>query len=156
VSKKPKITRCNRVDSRRPYYNPKHQVSKLEALLKMVSEPSAPIQRALPVRRPGTAKQLEVDDVQTLITGYQAGATVYDLGRQLGIDRRTVSQILHRHDVPIRGRLSPEQVADARRLYEDGWSLARIGQKFDTTANTVRKRLLECGVAMRDTQGRAR
>lgn len=35
------------------------------------------------------------------------------------------------------------QVAE---LYQVGWSLARIGEKFGTTAKTVRARLLEIDV----------
>lgn len=52
--------------------------------------------------------------------------------------------------------LSDEQVTDAERSYQQGWSLARIGNHMDVTADTVRKRLLERGVTMRDTQGRPR
>lgn len=49
---------------------------------------------------------------------YQAGATVYQLGERFGIDRRTVSVILHRHDVPMRRRgLSPHEVDEAVQLY---------------------------------------
>jgi hypothetical protein len=33
---------------------------------------------------------------QQVIAGYQAGATVYQLGNQFGIDRKTVSRILRR------------------------------------------------------------
>jgi hypothetical protein len=35
---------------------------------------------------------------------------VYELGARFGVERRTVSNILHRHDVPMRRRgLSPDQ-----------------------------------------------
>ena len=47
---------------------------------------------------------------------------------RFGIERRTVSNILHRHGVPMRRRgLSPDQVDDAIHL-DLGWSLARVGQ----------------------------
>jgi hypothetical protein len=42
------------------------------------------------------------------------------------------------------------------RLYHQGWSLSRIGNRMNVTADTVRKRLLERGVPMRDTHGRPR
>jgi hypothetical protein len=42
--------------------------------------------------------------MQKLIAGYQAGATVYQLGERFGIERRTVSEILHRHRIPMRRR----------------------------------------------------
>ncbi|WP_425301637.1 helix-turn-helix domain-containing protein [Nocardia farcinica] len=58
--------------------------------------------------RPRRARQLDADEVAELITGYQAGATVYELAARFGIERRTVSNILHRHEVPMRRRgLSP-------------------------------------------------
>jgi DNA-directed RNA polymerase specialized sigma24 family protein len=145
------------VDTRGPYSNTTAQVSELEALLRKLPDRSVPVQRAPRGPLPGTARQLEPDEVQELIAGYQAGATVYELGKKFGVNRKTVSQILHRHDVPMRRRgLAPEQVDEAVRLYEQGWSLARIGQKFDVDATTVRRRLQERGVRMRDVQGRTR
>ncbi len=105
----------------------------------------------------GLAQQLDDDQVQKLIEGYTSGATVYELGDQFGIERRTVSTILHRHRVPMRRRgLSTEQIDDAVRLYHQGWSLARIAGRMDVAAGTVRQRLHERGVTMRDTHGQPR
>lgn len=82
---------------------------------------------------------------------------MYELGDRFGIEQRTVSAILHRHDVPMRRRgLTDDQVGDAKKLYHQGWSLARIGTHMDVTADTVRKRLLERGVTMRDIHRRPR
>lgn len=39
-----------------------------------------------------------------LIAGYESGSTVYELAEVFGIDRRTASAILHRHDVAMRRR----------------------------------------------------
>ena len=83
--------------------------------------------------------------------------TVYQLGDRFGIDRRTVSQILHRHGVPMRRRgLSPEQIDEAVQLYDGGWSLAWIGERLGVNPSTVLARLRERGVRMRDTHGRVR
>jgi hypothetical protein len=104
-------------------------------------------------------RHYRLDDAQTqqLIASYQAGSTVYQLANQFDIERRTVSAILHRHNVPMRRRgLTDDQIDDAERLYRQGWSLARIGNRMDVTADTVRARLLERDVAMRDPQGRPR
>ncbi|MGH4013864.1 MAG: hypothetical protein ACRDSL_08020 [Pseudonocardiaceae bacterium] len=91
------------------YYNTKHQVSELESLVRKLPDSSNPRGPARRGRIPGSARQLDSQQVQDLITGYAAGATVYQLGEQFGIDRRTVSQILHRHDVSMRRRgLSPD------------------------------------------------
>ena len=105
----------------------------------------------------GLARQLDDEQVQQLIVGYTSGATVYELGTQFGIERRTVSAILHRHDVPMRRRgLSEEQIDGAVRLYHQGWSLARIGGRMDVADGTVRQCLRERGVTMRDTRGQPR
>lgn len=50
--------------------------------------------------------------------------------------------------------LTDEQAEDAERLYHQGSSLARIGDRMDVAADTVRKHLLDRGVTMRDTHGR--
>ena len=99
--------------------------------------------------------RLDPDQTQQLIASYRAGSTVYQLAEEFGIERRTVSAILHRHDVPMRRRgLTDDQIDDAERLYHHGWSLARIGDRMNVTADTVRTRLLERGATMRDTHGR--
>lgn len=62
----------------------------------------------LPPRR---ARRLDQDQVRVLIQGYIAGATTYELGDRFGIDHRTVSAILHRHNIPMRRRgLSPDKL----------------------------------------------
>jgi hypothetical protein len=83
-------------------------------LLRKLPDPTTPAPP--PIDRPklSRARQLNADQVKELIAGYQAGATVYELGARFGVERRTVSNILHRHDVPMRRRgLSPEHVDDA-------------------------------------------
>jgi hypothetical protein len=102
-------------------------------------------------------RQLDQDHVQMLIRDYVAGATTYELGNRFGVDRRTISAILHRHDVPMRRRgLSSDQSDEAIRLYGLGWSLARIGRRFSVDPTTVLNRLRQRGVRTRDTHGRAR
>ena len=50
---------------------------------------------------------------------YTTGATTCELGARFGIDRRTVSAILHRNGVDMRRRgLSHGQIDDAIRLYK--------------------------------------
>jgi DNA-binding CsgD family transcriptional regulator len=145
------------VDPGGAYYNPTAQVSELEALLKRLPDPSVPCPRTPSEPLPGTAKQLDADQVQELVAGYRAGATVYQLGERFGIDRKTVSLVLRRHDVPMRRRgLSAEQIDEAVQLYGEGWSLARIGRKLGVDPTTVLSRLRERRVRTRDAQGRER
>jgi DNA-binding CsgD family transcriptional regulator len=100
---------------------------------------------------------LTESDVDDLVAGYEAGATVYELAERFGIHRATVSEHLHRRGVGMRGAgLREEQVEVAVRLYEQGWSLARTGARLGCTGNTVRFALLRRGVRMRDAHGRER
>ena len=139
------------------YYNTTQQVSELESLVRRLPDASKPLREARRGRLPGSARQLDSQQVQELIAGYKAGATVYELGNRFGIDRRTVSTILHRHDVPMRRRgLSADQIDEAVRLYEEGWSLIRIGKWMAVDPTTVLARLRQRGVRMRNTQGRER
>jgi lambda repressor-like predicted transcriptional regulator len=107
--------------------------------------------------KPQQARQLDADRVTELITGYQAGATVYELAARFGIERRTVSNILHRHEVPMRRRgLSPDQVDTAIHLYKLGWSLARVGNHLNVNHTTVLAALRRRGIPTRDPHGRVR
>ncbi len=82
---------------------------------------------------------------------------MYELAARFGTERRTVSNILHRHAVPMRRRgLTPDQVDTAIHLYKLGWSLARIGDHLGVAHTTVLTKLRERGVQTRNTHGRHR
>jgi Mn-dependent DtxR family transcriptional regulator len=145
------------VDLGGSYYNSKVQVSALESLIRKLPSLDAPVKPSPKRPKPGRARQLDGEQLQRLIEGYQAGATVYELGKRFRISRQTVGKILKCEGVTMRRRgLSPEQVDEAVRLYESGWSLARIGERMNVDPTTVLNRLRERGVRMRDTQGRER
>jgi hypothetical protein len=145
------------VDLGGTYYNTKPQVEALEALLRKLADPTEPAPPPADRPKQRRARRLDADQVQELIASYEAGATVYELGTRFGIERRTVSNILKRHDVPMRRRgLSPEQVDDAIHLYNLGWSLARVGKHLGVDHTTVLTKLRERGIPTRDTHGRPR
>src|SRR5918997_5022702 len=96
------------------HYNTNTQVEALETLLRKLPGPTTPAPPSTDRPKPGRARQLDANQTQALIQGYTAGATTYELGARFGIDRRTVSTILHRHGVDMCQRgLSPSQVDDA-------------------------------------------
>jgi hypothetical protein len=145
------------VDLRGTYYNTNEQVEALETLLRKLPNPTAPAPPSTARPKLGRARQLDANQVQALIQGYTAGATTYELGDRFGIDRRTVSAILHRQGVDMRQQgLSPDQVEDAIHLYNSGWSLARIGEHLSVDPTTVLNRLRKRGIPTRDTHGRPR
>ena len=136
------------------YYNTKALLSNLESLIRKLPDASARPSPRPDRRVPGTARQLDAEQVEWLIANYRAGATVYQLGEQFGIDRRTVGAILKRNGVVTRGSgLSPAQVDEAVELYESGWSLARIAEQVGVTPTTVHRRLRDRGVRMRAARG---
>ena len=145
------------MEARGAYSNTKDQVTALETLRQKLPDLCAPAQATPKRTKPDRTRRLPDAQVRQLIEGYKSGATVYELGDQFGIERRTASAILHRHGVPMRRRgLSDEQIADAVRLYHQGWSLARIAAHMGVAAGTVRQRLHERGVPILDTQGQPR
>lgn len=145
------------VDLGGTYYSTKPQVEALEALLRKLPDPTKPTPLPADRSKPRRARRLDTDDVQELIAGYQAGATVYELGPRFGIERRTVSAVLRRHGVPMRRRsLSIDQVDTAIHLYVLGWSLARVGEHLGVDPTTVLNSLRRRGVRTRDARGRHR
>jgi hypothetical protein len=77
-----------------------------------------------------------------------------ELGVEFGIDRRTVSIHLRRAGVSSRrGGLDLDQVHEAARLYEAGWSSGRLAQRFDVSADNVLKALRTTGVTIRPRRG---
>jgi hypothetical protein len=140
------------VDLGGAYYNPKPQLEALEKLLRKLPDPTAPAPPPTKQRKPERIQHLPPDQVEKLIAGYQAGATVYELGAQFKIDRKTVSRTLRRHHIPMRRTsLRPEQINQAARLYQDGWSTAHIAKHLNTHQRTVQRRLAEKNVTMHGT-----
>jgi hypothetical protein len=77
-----------------------------------------------------------------------------DLSRRFRVHRTTISDCLHKLAVPLRRQgLQEDDLSEAARLYGEGWSLARIGTKYECNAETVRQGLLKYGVVMRPRRG---
>jgi hypothetical protein len=56
------------------------------------------------------------------------------LAERFGIHRSTVTAVLQRHGVELHQvGLSDEEVAEACRLYPDGWSLAGLAERTTST-----------------------
>lgn len=75
------------VDPRGHYSNIKLQVRQLESLRQQLPSLDAPIRRSSERRNPGRARRLSEAQVEELVAGYNAGATVYELGERFGISR---------------------------------------------------------------------
>lgn len=112
-------------------------------------------QSRVPHAHPKRAIQLNTVQLARLVTGYQAGATVYELAAEFGITRATVSEHLKRQSIQMRLRPPTAETIDVIvRLYEQGLSMVRVGERTGVTAGTVLKYLRAGGVQTRDTHGR--
>jgi lambda repressor-like predicted transcriptional regulator len=72
------------------------------------------------------------------------------LARDFQVHRTTIAGCLRQLGIAIRqlGLQQPD-VERAARLYNQGWSLTRLGEHFGCDAETVRKELRSAGLVMR-------
>jgi hypothetical protein len=102
-----------------------------------------------------TQVRLDPHQAQELAAAYRDGNATKDLAVRFGIHRATVTAVLQRLGVDLRQRgLTDEQVAEVCRLYPEGWSLARLAERYDVDDMTVRRYLLLEGVVMRSPHER--
>ena len=95
-------------------------------------------------KRPRQNQTLLSDDqVAALVAAYLAGLTLDDLASEFGIHQRTAAAHLDRRGIPRRRHgLSPAQIAETKDLYQEGWSLDQIADRFDVWP---RASLISCG-----------
>ena len=79
-------------------------------------------------------RRLGLSTVLALIEAYEAGSTTAKLAERYGISRTAVKDLLHAHGVTVRrpAELNARDVYKAARLYESGWLLREIAEKFDS------------------------
>lgn len=64
--------------------------------------------------------------------------------------RTTVAVHLRRRSIPVRrGKLTGKQVPEIGDLYEQGFTLAEIGGRFDMGQDTARRAVLHAGGTIR-------
>jgi hypothetical protein len=83
-----------------------------------------------------------------IVAAYHSGATSRQIAAQFRVSRQTVVRQLRANNVPVRRTepLSPAAVQEVLRLYESGWSLARVGERFHRSASGVQWILIRAGV----------
>jgi len=88
-------------------------------------------------------KRLNQAQIDLLTQRYLDEKTVYELGVEFGIARQTISLILKRNGVPMRRHgLREEQHREVTALREQGWSYARLGERFKVDPWTARNFLV--------------
>ncbi len=108
-----------------------------------VQQPAKPRMRRQPQR---AEDRLGPDGVAHLVADYQAGESTKYLQRRYQLSQGAVLRLLDANGVQRRKRgLSEEQVHEAVRLYSQGWSLTRIGDRFGKDHTVVRNALKRFG-----------
>ena len=101
--------------------------------------------------------RLSETTVARIVADYQRGVPSTHLARSLGVGKAGVLGILRDHGVQLRMRpMTDHEVKEAVRLYEQGWSLARVGRQLGRDHSAIRDSLERTGVPRRDSHGRAR
>jgi hypothetical protein len=73
------------------------------------------------------------------------------LARTHAVRRETISKIIQDAGVAVRSQrvISPEEIAGAAALYRQGWSLARLAERYGFDGQTIHTHLKRAGVVMR-------
>ena len=94
--------------------------------------------------------RLTVSENEQIVKLYRDGWKPVDIARELGTTEWTVHHRLNRMQVERRpSSLSPTQLREAIRLYEDGESLRQLSLRFRFNDKTVKKALIDAGVTIR-------
>jgi DNA invertase Pin-like site-specific DNA recombinase len=128
------------------YSNPSDHVERLRRLLDL---PRAARPKAADRASKQAQKRLDAEEVDQLVAAHLAGAGVKKLADLFGVHRDTVRHILKRNGALRRRGIRPEDLPEAIRLYEDGWSLARLATKLNVSPSTVTNTLRRAGVVIR-------
>jgi lambda repressor-like predicted transcriptional regulator len=104
-----------------------------------------------PAQPHAMAQRLDDGTRRRIANDYRAGMSPPLIGSRYGISRNSVMDIVAGLGVPRRRpNMQPQEVAAAVDLYQSGWSLARVGKRLGFDPTTIRNRLLEHGVEMRN------
>ncbi|GAA2089562.1 hypothetical protein GCM10009823_05440 [Brevibacterium salitolerans] len=97
-----------------------------------------------------TRRKISDADRAEAIRLFHAGTYVKDIASSLRVTKTSVRKILHDAGVasPPR-RMTEAEIKDAARRYENGESLARLGERFGYSPGTVRSKIVRAGVEMR-------
>jgi len=126
----------------------RHQTSELKVT-------AVEYERTGPIRQ--RQRRLTEDQVKQMAARYHEGAAVYELAKEFGIRRATVSERLKKAGVSMRCQPPRSELINSMvGLYESGLSLAEVGARTRTSPGTVRRYIRIRGVQMRNSHGQNR
>ena len=91
------------------------------------------------------------NEIAEMARQYRAGKTIYELAKEFGCHRVTVSAILKRNGITVSVEKSEKMFdpAKAAELYEAGMKSKDIGIRFGVSEQTIRKCLKKQGIRIR-------
>jgi len=99
--------------------------------------------------------RLSSADIERLVARYLTGTAINDLADEFEINRTTVMKHIERAGAPRRRGVVLDHLDEARRLYEHGWSLARVRRHLGVDPGTVWYTFKNAGVPTRPRSGSA-
>jgi hypothetical protein len=111
--------------------------------------------RAVPVehtshRVHNVRRRLGAETITQVVADYQAGDSTPTLMLKYSLAKGTVLRLLQDNDINMRHqRMSELEIAEAIKLYQQGWSLARVGKHFNRNPSTIQAVLMRAGVTRR-------
>jgi uncharacterized protein (DUF433 family) len=96
-------------------------------------------------------KHMSEEETKLLVEGYRCGKTTYQLARQFGCHRLTVSNALKRHGVNVTKCTGQRQLdaEDVIAMYGDMCTSAEIAEKYGVEPNVILRCLRKRGVRIR-------
>jgi hypothetical protein len=92
-----------------------------------------------------------------VVEDYRRGTPSTEIARSLGVAKAGILSILHDRGVELRLRpMTDKERDEAVRLYQQGWSLARVGKQLGRDPTSIRNVLERENIPRRDPQGRSR
>lgn len=121
------------------------------------SKSSEIVQPTVSPRIHKATQRLDPATVEQLMADYRDGMPTTQLMQTYHLSKGAILRIMDAHAVPRRNSaLSPHDQTTAIRLYQQGWSLARVGAYLNRDAGTIQNALIRSGVPRRDSHGRER
>lgn len=113
------------------------------------SEPKKTDSLVTYIRVPNGQRKCVPADIDKLIEEYKSGTSIIDLsGKYKGVSQGTISDILKKHNIPIRarGNVADVNIADIVKDFKAGMSVMDIAEKHDTSYSVVYNRLRKEGL----------
>lgn len=102
---------------------------------------SGSIARSAPptLPRPQRQHRLDVRNRVAVVLAYAGGDSMAALARTNGVRRETISKIIRGagDQVQLQRAISQEQITEAAALYRQGWSLARLAERYGFNGQTI-------------------